>query len=49
MATMVGDNLDWDVIGAERAGLTGILLDRSGTAKAPAGVRTIRALSSLTE
>jgi putative hydrolase of the HAD superfamily len=47
-ATMVGDNIDWDVIGAERAGLTGVFLDRTGTAEKPPSVRTIHGLHELT-
>jgi putative hydrolase of the HAD superfamily len=49
-ATMVGDNLEWDVVGAERAGLTGVWLDRGGGGAAPAGApaRTIRTLAELT-
>ncbi len=48
-ATMVGDNVEWDVLGAERAGVTGVWLDRGG-AGLPAGhppVRTIRTLADL--
>lgn len=41
---MVGDSLGHDVVGAERAGIHGVLLDRSGTATPPEGVRAITSL-----
>jgi len=34
-ATMVGDNLEWDVLAPERYGITGIWLDRAGRGPAP--------------
>lgn len=45
-AVMIGDSLRADVEGARAAGLTGILLDRSGEASAP-GVPVIRSLAEL--
>jgi putative hydrolase of the HAD superfamily len=48
-ATMVGDNLEWDVVGAERAGLAGIWLVRAGRGDATAtACVTIRTLAELT-
>jgi putative hydrolase of the HAD superfamily len=44
---MVGDSLRADVEGARAAGMTGILLDRSGEADAPTGVTVIRGLDEL--
>jgi putative hydrolase of the HAD superfamily len=44
----VGDRLDLDAIGAARAGLTGVWLDRSGRAgQPPAGVLVINELTEL--
>ncbi|MCA9850875.1 MAG: HAD-IIIA family hydrolase [Dehalococcoidia bacterium] len=44
---MVGDSVGHDVRGAERAGLHGVYLDRSGTASPPADVRTITTLAEI--
>ncbi|MCL2543623.1 MAG: HAD family hydrolase [Nocardioidaceae bacterium] len=44
---MVGDSLRNDVIGAQRAGLTGVLLDRAGWSRAGAEIRRVRDLASL--
>ena len=48
-ATMIGDDLEWDVVGAEQAGLAGVWLDRAGRglpADAPRA-RVIRTLAEL--
>ena len=49
-ATMVGDNLDWDVAGAQRVGIRGVWIDRA-TRGLPAGhpVRPDRVIGSLAE
>ncbi|MGH7895468.1 MAG: HAD family hydrolase [Candidatus Binatia bacterium] len=49
-ATMVGDNLEWDVAGAQRVGLGGVWIDRPGRGL-PAGVpvRPTRVIHSLAE
>jgi putative hydrolase of the HAD superfamily len=49
-AVMVGDNLDWDVAGAQAHGLGGVWIDRAGTGL-PAGapVRPTRVVRSLAE
>jgi putative hydrolase of the HAD superfamily len=49
-ACMVGDNLDWDVTGAQRAGVGGVWIDRAGTGL-PAGhaARPDRVIRSLAE
>ena len=47
-ATMVGDNLEWDVVGAERAGITGVWLDRAGRGLPP-GVTAARIIRTLAE
>jgi putative hydrolase of the HAD superfamily len=44
---MVGDSLRNDVLGARRAGLTGVLLDRQGWARTGAEVTRVRDLASL--
>lgn len=44
---MVGDSLRHDVLGARRAGLTGVLLDRHGWARAGAEITRIRDLATL--
>jgi putative hydrolase of the HAD superfamily len=44
---MVGDSVNHDVRGAERAGLRGVFLDRSGAATPPEDVRTIRTLTDI--
>jgi len=44
---MAGDSLGHDVRGAERAGLHGVYLDRSGTTAPPEGVRTVRTLTGI--
>ena len=44
---MVGDSVGHDVRGAERAGLHGVYLDRTGTASPPADVRTITTLAEI--
>jgi putative hydrolase of the HAD superfamily len=48
-ATMVGDNFEWDVIGAERAGIAGVWLDRAGRGLPPDAprARVIRSLAEL--
>jgi putative hydrolase of the HAD superfamily len=48
-ATMVGDNLEWDVIGAEQAGVAGVWLDRAGRGLPPDAprARVIRTLADL--
>jgi len=48
-AMMVGDNFEWDVAGAARAGLTGVWLDRAGRggAETAHATRTIRTLAEL--
>lgn len=50
-AWMVGDNLEWDVAGAQAAGLYGVWLDKRGTGlPSGADVRpelTVRAVSEL--
>jgi len=43
----VGDSVGHDVRGAERAGLHGVYLDRSGAASPPADVRTITTLAEI--
>jgi putative hydrolase of the HAD superfamily len=47
--TMVGDNLEWDVVGAARAGVTGVWLDRAGRGLPPDAprARVIRTLAEL--
>jgi putative hydrolase of the HAD superfamily len=49
-ATMVGDNLEWDVAGAQRVGMRGVWIDRA-TRGLPAGhpVRPDRVIASLDE
>ncbi|HWU22365.1 MAG TPA: HAD family hydrolase [Nocardioides sp.] len=44
---MVGDSLRHDVLGARRAGLTGVLLDRQGWARGGAEVTRVRDLATL--
>ena len=44
---MVGDSVGHDVRGAERAGLHGVYLDRTGTASPPSDVRTITTLAEI--
>ena len=44
---MVGDSVSHDVRGAERAGLHGVYLDRSGESAPPEGVRTISTLAEI--
>jgi putative hydrolase of the HAD superfamily len=46
---MVGDNFEWDVAGAARAGITGVWLDRAGEGRADAAstARTIRTLAEI--
>lgn len=44
---MVGDSVGHDVRGAERAGLRGVYLDRTGAASPPEGVRTITTLPDI--
>ncbi|MEO7447902.1 MAG: HAD family hydrolase [Humibacillus sp.] len=46
----IGDNLEWDVLGAQRAGLRAVWLDRLGTAAAPRppSVTTVTSLDELT-
>lgn len=46
-ALHVGDDLDADVGGARAAGVAAVLVDRDGTAGAPAGVRVVRGLDEL--
>ena len=47
---MVGDNLDWDVAGAQAVGIDGIWLDKHGSGLPPdATVRPDRIVRSLTE
>lgn len=47
-AIMVGDNLEWDVAGAQAAGLAGVWLDRArGGLPAGSPVRPTRVLASL--
>ena len=49
-AAHVGDRLDADALGAARAGLTGVWLDRTGSAgHAPPGVHVISELTELPE
>ena len=36
-AVMIGDNLEWDVGGAERVGIAGVWLDRGGCDAPPSG------------
>ncbi len=43
----VGDNLEWDVVGARAAGLRAVWLDREGSATNP-GVPTVASLHELT-
>ena len=52
--SMVGDNLEWDVLAPQRLGLAGIWIDREGTGLPPAHAdarphRIIRSLSELLE
>ena len=42
----IGDNLEWDVLGAQAAGLRGVWLDRSGDGE-PASVVTVRSLDEV--
>jgi putative hydrolase of the HAD superfamily len=42
----VGDNLEWDVLGAQRAGLRAVWLDRTGVSPAP-GSRAVATIASL--
>lgn len=44
---MVGDSLRHDVLGARRAGLTGVLLDRHGWARAGGEIARVRDLATL--
>ena len=44
---MVGDSLGHDVLGAERLGIHGVLLDRAGTVHPPEGTRVITTLGEL--
>lgn len=44
---MVGDSVNHDVRGAERAGLHGVYLDRTGAASPPEDVRTIATLMEI--
>jgi HAD superfamily hydrolase (TIGR01662 family) len=44
---MVGDSVGHDVRGAERLGIHGVYLDRSGRATPPEGVRTIATLTDI--
>jgi len=44
---MVGDSVGHDVRGAQRAGLRGVYLDRSGANPPPEGVRTITSLTEI--
>jgi putative hydrolase of the HAD superfamily len=46
-AIMVGDEFKADVLGAENAGMTGILLDRSGSSSHPEKIRKIQDLTEL--
>ena len=48
-AAMVGDHLEWDVAGAQRLGLQGIWIDRSGAGLADSPVRPHRIIRSLRE
>jgi putative hydrolase of the HAD superfamily len=43
----VGDKLEADALGARQAGLLGVLLDRTGSVRPPAGVLVIRTLTEL--
>ncbi|MGW5238795.1 HAD family hydrolase [Monashia sp. NPDC004114] len=43
----IGDNLEWDVLGAQAAGLRGLWLDRAGAGTA-ADVATVRSLDEVT-
>ena len=49
-ATMVGDNLEWDVAGAQRVGMRGVWIDRAGRGL-PDGhpIRPDRVIASLAE
>ncbi len=48
-AWMVGDNLEWDVAGPQRLGLTGVWIDRAGSGlPADATVRPDRIIADLT-
>jgi putative hydrolase of the HAD superfamily len=46
-ALHVGDSIDEDVVGAQAAGITPVLLDRDGGATAPPGAHRIRTLADL--
>ncbi|HXJ36557.1 MAG TPA: HAD family hydrolase [Candidatus Eisenbacteria bacterium] len=49
-ATMVGDNLEWDVAGPLRLGMNGVWIDRGGSGLPPgASVRPTRVIRSLAE
>ena len=43
----VGDNPRWDIVGAQRANMTSVLIDRSGLSKAGSGGLVIRSLLDL--
>jgi len=46
-AMMVGDNLEFDVVGPARLGVHGVWLDRAGRGRGDAGADTIRSLAEL--
>jgi FMN phosphatase YigB (HAD superfamily) len=46
---MVGDNLEWDIAGAQRLGIRAAYIDRKAAGLADSGVRPDRVLSSLLE
>jgi putative hydrolase of the HAD superfamily len=45
---MVGDNLEWDVVGPARVGIAGVWIDRVGHGL-PAGAPRVRVIRSLDE
>lgn len=48
-AWMVGDNLEWDVAGAQAVGISGVWLDRHGTGLPDGAIRPDRVITSLIE
>ncbi|GAA6526424.1 HAD family hydrolase [Intrasporangium sp. DVR] len=48
VSVCVGDSLEWDVLGARRAGLRAVWLDRSDGDGAPPGVTRVASLSEVT-
>lgn len=46
--TMVGDNLEWDVVGPQAVGITGVWIDRDGQGL-PADTPAVRVIRSLAE